>query len=748
MDELLRQVIGVYVVEVQEQVQGISTALLQSESEPRALPLHMEELFRQAHNLKGSSASLGIGELEQLAHAVESALSAVRRGRQPLSRELVDAGLAAADAARKRIPGLLAESDSGILDVNAATDRLLQLAAAAEADASPESALDAALDTALKPSEPAASAAMQSEPLSPPAGEASDFVRISVARLEKLEREAAELRVLSGRLSRYSQEVANSLHYTDELWQLFRKQADSVLPMPGTTPVSERPQSLYQLLRGLRTLRRELNNDAEILMSSAGRQEDELRSMRLVSAALILEPLQRAGREACRATEREAQIILLGEQVHIDRALLEDLKNPLMHLIRNAVDHGIEPPDVREAVGKPHRGTITVRLQQSGEVLRITVEDDGRGIDLERVREKAVSRRVVSAEQAAELDEPALYALLFTPGFSTADTVTELSGRGVGLDVVQRAVSRLHGQVAITSTLGRGAQVELIVPLTVAASNMLIIREGDHTLALPQSCVESIVLLPLTQLIRVGSRLLYRQGEKTCSVALLRSLLGLKAERTTLPRLPLLLLRSSGAAVGLLCSQLLGSEELILRPLPPELRDHRLLSGVALSPDGGALFVLSPAFLLQEARSTLPQLFPAAPAAAAVPQAPAAPPTVVIADDSITTRTLLRSALEADGYAVRTVADGDEALQVLRGEPVDLVVSDVRMPRLDGLGLLAKMRSEPRTQAIPVVLFSSLDSEEDQRRGESAGAAAYLSKSAFDRGQLFAVVSRLLGRSS
>ena len=206
-----------------------------------------------------------------------------------------------------------------------------------------------------------------------------------------------------------------------------------------------------------------------------------------------------------------------------------------------------------------------------------------------------------------------------------------------------------------------------------------------------------------------------------------------------------MLLRSSGAAVGLLCSQLLGSEELILRPLPPELRDHRLLSGVALSPDGGALFVLSPAFLMQEARSTLPQLFPAAPAAS---QVPAPPPTVVIADDSITTRTLLRSVLEADGYAVRTAADGDEALQVLRGEPVDLVVSDVRMPRLDGLGLLAKMRSEPRMQAIPVVLFSSLDSDEEKRRGESAGAAAYLSKSAFDRGQLFAVVSRLLGRSS
>lgn len=741
MDELLRQVIGVYVVEVQEQVQGISTALLQSESEPRALPLHMEELFRQAHNLKGSSASLGIGELEQLAHAVESALSAVRRGRQPLSRELVDAGLAAADAARKRIPGLLAESDSGLLDVTAATDRLLQLAAAA--DAATESALDAVLDAATKPPEPAASAAVQAEPLL--ASEAADFVRISVSRLEKLEREAADLRVLSGRLGRYSQEVANCLHYSDDLWQLFRKQADSALPIPGMTPVSERPQPLYQLVRGLRTLRRELNNDAEILVSAAGRQEDELRSMRLVSAALILEPLQRAGREACRATEREAQIILQEEQVYIDRALLEDLKNPLMHLIRNAVDHGIEPPEVREAVGKPHRGTITVRLQQSGEVLRITVEDDGRGIDLERVREKAVSRRVVSAEQAVELDEPALYALLFTPGFSTADTVTELSGRGVGLDVVQRAVSRLHGQVAITSTLGSGAQVEIVVPLTVAASSMLIIREGDHTLALPQSCVESIVLLPLTQLIRVGSRLLYRQAEKTCTVALLRSLLGLKAERTTLPRLPLLLLRSSGAAVGLLCSQLLGSEELILRPLPPELRDHRLLSGVALSPDGGALFVLSPAFLMQEARSTLPQLFPAAPAA---PQAPAPPPTVVIADDSITTRTLLRSVLEADGYAVRTAADGDEALQVLRGEPVDLVVSDVRMPRLDGLGLLAKMRSEPRMQAIPVVLFSSLDSDEEKRRGESAGAAAYLSKSAFDRGQLFAVVSRLLGRSS
>lgn len=725
MDELLRQVIGVYVTEVEEQAQGISAALLQSEADPSGAPARIEEVFRQAHNLKGSSASMGITELEQLAHALESSLSAVRRGRQPLSRELVDAGLLAADAARQRIPGLIADNDGGRKEVEAATARLLQLAAAAEAVQS------AAEPTWGEPAPAESGAAV------PPTSEPPDSVRVAVRRLEKLERDAAELHVASGHLGRYSLEVAKCLQLTSELWQNLRQQ---VLPQS-----LDRPQALHQLVRGLQTLRRELHNDAELLAALAGRQEDELRSMRLVSAALILEPLQRAVREACRAAVREAQLNLIEDQVYLDRALLEELKNPLIHLVRNAVDHGIEPPEVREGVGKPHRGTITVKLEQSGELLRVAVQDDGRGIDLGRVREQAISRGVVTAAQSADLDDADLYELLFTSGFSTADNITELSGRGVGLDVVQRAVSRLNGQVSISSTLGGGTRLEMSIPLTVAASGMLVIKEGDHTLALPQACVESIVLLPVTQLLHVGSRLLWRRDEQTYSVALLGPLLGLKAARELPRRLPLLVLRAPGPGVALLCSQILGAEELILRPLPSELRDHGLFSGVALSPSGAALLMLSPAFLIQQARSAPTASEAEAKGGKATPAS--APPTVLIADDSITTRTLLRSVLEADGYVVRTAADGDEALQLLRSEPVDLVVSDVRMPRLDGLGLLAKMRAEPRSKAVPVVLFSSLNSEEDQLRGESAGAAAYLSKSAFDRGQLFEVVARLLGRA-
>lgn len=726
MDELLRQVLSVYVTEVQEQAQSIASALLQCEIGPSGAPAYLEEVFRQAHSLKGSSASLGVAELEQLAHALESALSSVRRGQRPLSRELVDAGLAAADAARLRSSGLAAQDDTGQRETEEATRRLLQLALADSA--SPQVALPPA-------SEPAAA-----EPSSPPplTGELQDYVRVAVSRLERLDRDASELRVASGRLTRYSTEAAKSLQVNNELWQAIRQSAE-----PRT---QERPQQLYQLVRGLQTLRRELKNEAELLMALAVRLEDELRAMRLVPASLILEPLQRAAREACRITGREAQVVLQEEQVNLDRALLEELKNPLIHLVRNAVDHGIEASEVREAIGKPPRGTITVKLEQRGELLLISVSDDGRGIDVERVREQAISRGLITVAQAAELDETALLALLFAPGFSTAETVTELSGRGVGLDVVKKAVSRLHGQVTISSTIGMGARTEMVLPLTVAASNMLIIKEGDHTLALPQAAVENIMLVPIAELIRAGTRMFLRDGEKTLTVARLGGLLGLKAPRELPPRLPLLVLRTAGAKVALLCSQILGEEELILRPLPPELREHDLLSAVALSPSGAALFVLSLPALLQEARTVESMVFAAAPEAAKKAPVPAIP-VVLVADDSITTRTLLRSVLEAGGYLVHTAADGDEALTLLRSEKVDLVVSDVRMPRLDGLGLISRMRADQRTRTVPVVLFSSLDSEEETRRGEAAGAAAYLSKSAFERGQLFEVVAGLLGRA-
>ncbi len=483
-------------------------------------------------------------------------------------------------------------------------------------------------------------------------------------------------------------------------------------------------------------MRRELLTDSEVLHSVSGEYGETLRALRLLPAALWRQPMQRTVREAARLTGREVELRITGDEVHLDRTLLEELKNPLLHLLRNAVDHGIEPAAVRAASGKPARGRVTVSLTQEGGQIIVAVRDDGRGIDQQAVRQQAVARGLLTAAAAEGLDEQQTYQLLLRPGFSTAGELTKLSGRGVGLDVVRTAVERLSGQLHITAAPGQGACFTLAVPMTLVAAQVLLLQEPEGIYALPQSSVERIELVRRAELLALGTRTIYKKDDEAVVVARLATLLGASGAADWPARLPLLQLHGGGQRVALACERLLGESELILQPLPVELRRHRMLSAVALLPSGEVLLVLKPGVLLEAALT--------APAAASAPSRR----TVLVADDSLTTRSLLRSVLESSGYKVRTAADGEEALRLLRSEPVDLLVSDVQMPRLDGIGLVERLREDPRIAALPVVLFSSADSEEDRRRGAGSGADAYLTKGAFERGQLIDEVRRLMGGPS
>jgi two-component system chemotaxis sensor kinase CheA len=756
MDDLLRQVIHVFVDEVREQAQRIAEALLRMEENASTIPVEIEELYRQAHSLKGSAGSLGISDLEQLAHGVEQVLMPVRRANAALSPRLVDLCLQAMAAAQERIPGLLADNATGSVEVSAVIAALQQAASQGASDAPTTASNEEAGAAEISPEIPGAPAAM-------PAGKGQDFVagmmrsgsdgseavRITVERLIAFERRSDELRALRGRLERHLGE-ANQL--CQVLERLATDARDSNQP-PAELLDSQRDE-LRRLLRSTRTLRRELMEDSESLQATTNEFDDNLRTMRLVPASLLVQPLTLAVREACRYSGRDAALEIIGDQVHVDRLLLEELKNPLIHLVRNAVDHGIEAREVREAIGKPGRGQIRCSIEQHGGEIVVTLSDDGRGIDLTAVRSKAVERGLLNQSQADSLSEKQTFDLLLLPGFTTTETVTTLSGRGVGLDVVKMAVVRLHGHLEIQSTPGRGTAVRVTVPMTMAASRLMLFGERDWVFALPQASILRVILVRRDQLLPIGGHHILRLGGEAIKVARLRQLIGepdgaSSGQSLQVASMPLLILRgperskpagvgqsesSPGMRLGILCERTLGESDLVLRALPAELQGRPPLSAVALLANGSAVFVLSAQSLMMQAE-TLPEQ--------AVPHRPRAG-TVLVADDSITTRSLLRSVLEVSGYDVRTASDGDEALRVLASENVSLIVSDVRMPRLDGLSLVSRLRADPRTAAIPVVLFSSSDSEEDRRIGLASGANAYLSKGAFERGQLIDVVKDLL----
>jgi two-component system chemotaxis sensor kinase CheA len=734
MDDVLRQVVGVFADEVKEQAQKIASALLAMESDPSLKGEHIEELFRQAHSLKGSSASLGVEELERLGHNLEEALMPLRRGRGTLTPLLVDTALRAMDAARMRADGLVADNEVGREEVKRAAIELITLAERGEGvieGAGESDSVNANVNASVNVN------ANESVNVNVNAGENvnananadvrpddGETLRVAAARLHALERRLDELRSVRGRLDQRAAATTALIQAMERLW---REARDSRVA----------PDELYQLLRQLGALRRDLYDDAELAQANAVELDENLRAMRMVPAALVEEPLTRAVREACRRTGKEARLDFRGGDAQIDRRLLEELKNPLLHLVRNAVDHGVEGQVVREAVGKPTRATISVSFEQRGRDVRLEVRDDGRGVDLLQVRKKAVERQLYSEEEAARLSDGEAQDLLFRPGFSTAAEVTELSGRGVGLDVVRDAVLRLHGRIELRSEPGQGTMFLLSLPLTVAASELMLIEEGGRPFALPLSSIERIVRARDAELRTVGGRTLYHLDDQPIPVVRLARVLGLAERHEGTPFRTLAVVRGgpSGERAAVVCELLLGSRDLVLRPLPPELQSLRLLANAAILPNGQAIFTLSPRALVEAANELRP--------------APAPAPKglqryILVADDSITTRALVRNALEASGFRVRTAADGDEAFRLALAEPFDLVVSDVRMPRLDGFGLTARLRAHPRTARIPVVLFSSLDSEEDKRRGSQSGANAYLTKGAFDRGHLLDVVANLI----
>lgn len=456
MDELLSQVLPVFAVEVQEQVVRMTTALLKSEAEPELQAMEIEAFFRQAHNLKGSAAAMGIGELAALAHSMESALLGVRRKQQVLTHDLVDCELRAMDAIQQRMAGLLAGTSDGtsaVVRSIAQLDQMTELAATARAAAP--------VTTSSAPSASSAVAARvglvsAGVPLAS-AWEELEFIRVSAEGLDALACQLVTLRPLIDSLRSAAVDVAQAVDAAGALAEVDDRDEGKL----ATT----KAHALCELQARLGALHRDLLRDVQSLATLEHDLTAQLRELRLVSAESLVPLLQRTLRESCRLSGHEAQLTFHCEQVVLDRALLAALSNPLLHLIRNAVDHGIEAPELREAIGKPRQGTVEISVRQHEEQLDICVTDDGRGIDPTEVRRRAVSGHFVTEAEAEALDDRGIHALLLRSGFSTAERVTELSGRGVGLDVVSTVITALAGRLEISSTLGSGCCFRLTIPL-------------------------------------------------------------------------------------------------------------------------------------------------------------------------------------------------------------------------------------------------------------------------------------------
>ncbi|MCX6020811.1 MAG: response regulator, partial [Chloroflexi bacterium] len=462
--------------------------------------------------------------------------------------------------------------------------------------------------------------------------------------------------------------------------------------------------------------------------------EDAVISVRLAPVANLFSPYERMVRDLTREMGKEVRLVQEGGDTEIDRKILENLRDPLMHMLRNAMDHGIERPEERIARGKPRQGAIRLTAAQRGNMIEIELEDDGAGLDPVRLRQSAVRKGMMTEEQAAALDERAARDLIFSPGFSTSTTVTGTSGRGVGMDVVRENVERLNGHITIASTPGWGTRFTISVPLTLATTRAVLVELGTQLFAVPSSMIERTGRVKEANLVSLEGALSVALEGHPVPVVELAGVL--ERPHTGQPGewRHYFVLRQGDRRVALLADRLVGEQEIVIKSLGWPLRRLRNVSGAAVLGTGQTVVILNPTGLLKSALRLLGGGVRAA-------SGPVAQPVerrrkrLLVVDDSVTTRTLEKSILEAAGYDVVVAADGIEALSVLRSEPIDLAVSDVEMPRLDGFGLTMEIRRDEKLRRLPVVLVTSLEAREHRERGVAAGADAYIVKSGFDQGQ-------------
>lgn len=721
VDPLLQGLVTGFATEAQEICQKLTLDLLELEREgidADALSKLYGRMARHLHTLKGSAASLGMQDLSDIAHKLEDALAPLRQSVQHMPRQVVDVMLHGLDLFLLRAQAHAEGRGDALPDPASALAQLVveapppeQAAAAAPKPAAAAEATEAmAKAVAPRPAAPAPAPAAPAPSVDEESGDAAGW-RVATHQVTALTREVERLRELRMRMEDRMREVEKVVE---------------ALARRGLLAQTAEVRTLLSALSS------SLRNDGMEASDIVDSLEDGLKSITTRPVRTILDPLQRMVRDLSRQLNKRARLSVVGAEVSLDRRMLEKLKGALVHLLRNSVDHGIESPEEREAAGKHHEGALTLRLEQQGNLLYLELSDDGRGIDVQRVREVAISRGIVTAEEAHRLHESQVRDLIFRAGFSTRTDVTDTSGRGVGLDAVRAAVEALQGRVEVISTQGQGTRFILTLPLSLGSSSVLMVQVLDQTLGLPMLSVETTLMVS-TESLRVSRRRTQLDfNGQLVPVEDLGARLGLRASTPPVEGQPLAIVQSGGRRVALVIDTIQGDRELVIRPLPAEVRDIPAYQGAAVLSRGEMLLILRPEWLVD----------------ASAPQAVVAPQSrrALVVDDSLTARALHRAMLEAGGFTVHLAASGARALERLQTESYDVIICDLEMEEMDGAEFIAQMRARADTRNVPVILVSANDSAAARARGLSAGADGYLSKRECAAGRLLTEVLDVMSR--
>jgi two-component system, chemotaxis family, sensor kinase CheA len=756
-EEFQIRLLAMFRVEAEEHLDLITAGLLELEktSAVERRTAVVESVFREVHSFKGAARSVNMSEVEALCQSMESIFALWKRGELEVSAELYDTLHRAVDGLKL----LAAMSDENrAASPKGQIDRLSKqltelLQGSSSGRQNPTN--NGQTYSMAAPSEPLVAAA-EERPAS------METVRIATAKLDAVllqaeellsvklatSQHAAELRDINAALARWKREWAKVQPEVRAMGRNLEENAQDAGGRNGRfTKITEfldwSFQAFTELDGQMAAMAKSANQDHRTLGLMVDELLLDMKNVLMLPFSSVLHTFPGLVRELSRDQAKEVDLVIEGGEIEVDRRILEEIKDPLIHLIRNCIDHGIEKPAEREQKNKPRLGTIRIAVSQlDGNKVQVLISDNGRGIDRAKIKVSALKLGLIAQAEADGLSDPETFALVFRSGVSSSALITDLSGRGLGLAIVREKAEKLRGTITVDSQVHGGTTFRMVLPLTTATFRGIPVRVNQDFFVLPAATVERVARVKQEKIKTVENKDTIELDGKTISLVRLADVLELPRKDTTEDNhngVPVVIISQHGKRIAFLVDNIVDEQEVLVKTLGRQLSRVRNIAGATVLANRKLVPILNVSDLMQSAVRVSGRT-------AQVPALEKDQPSrksVLVVEDSITSRTLLKNILETAGYNVNTAVDGVDGFTQLRSREFDVVVSDVEMPRMNGFDLTAKIRADKKLSEMPIILVTALQSREDRERGMDAGANAYIVKNSFDQSNLLEVMGRL-----
>jgi two-component system chemotaxis sensor kinase CheA len=770
-----RDIIAIFTAETEDRLTKLDKGLVELEKKPDDMDL-VGELNREAHTLKGAARVFGFSEIQDIAHRIEDVFEKVAQKEVTFTSAIAERIFTGLDSIRAVLEKIVQEEKVDV-DVSQVCRDLEQCTAGKSerkgkrregGKGKKERAAQKIQREKSRPPKKKELKELQTEgevtvekkdeivhplrePEAPPSVQGEEYIRVPLSRVNKLLYLAGELVInkmkssakiaQAKKISKLSREALKGVFHLQEIIKKeFPFHNGEVAKFfnhysAQIQKLTEHTLDLYDIV----------STEAFHIDPVIDELQARMKEIKMLPVSTIFEGFPRMVRDIASQRGKEVNLEIFGGETELDKKVLEGIKASLMHILRNCVDHGIEDADERAALGKAACGTIKVSAFNEADNVVIVIEDDGKGIDIHQVVETALRKGLVSRDDLERMTEKEILNIVFMNGYSTSPLITDVSGRGMGLDIVMRDIGSLKGQVLLDTEVNRGTKFTLVLPLTVAIMQVLLVRIGEILLALPMLPISECIEVTMEDVSTIEGRLAIQVRGETVPLVRLSHVLelppGEDEEGKPKDRIPAVIASSLDRRVGFLVDEIVGEEEVFIKSLGQHLGRVKNVSGASILGTGEVVVVLDVVDLIASSALKRPAVTDRRP----TPRKRPNEKRILVVEDAFSTRELEKSILEARGYLVDTAVDGLDALERMTRSKYDLVISDIEMPRMDGFQLCRTFKENEEYKDIPVVMVTALEKEEHKRRGIEVGAAAYIVKSAFDQSNLLDTIERLIG---